>query len=60
MSNAQVGNVIHILQKNRLVQSKDQNQQIDGDLKFLTYCSIVISLFQTIFISLMLPLEVYW
>ena len=50
MSNSQEGNVIHILQKkNRLVQSKGQKQQIDGDLKFLTYCSIVIFSFSNHF-----------
>ena len=31
LRNSQVGYVIHILQKNRLVQSKGQRQQIDGD-----------------------------
>ena len=35
---SQVGNVIHILQKTRLVQSKGQRQQIDSDYKFLTCC----------------------
>ena len=32
--NSQVGNVIHILQKPRLVQTKGQRQQIDGDYNF--------------------------
>ena len=44
-----IGNVIHILQNPRLVQSKGQRQQIDGDYKFLTCCSIVIFSFSNHF-----------
>ena len=47
--NSQVGNVIHILQKPRLFQSKGQRQQIDGDYEFLTCCSIVIFSFSNPF-----------
>ena len=54
----QVGNVIHILQKPRLVQLKGQRQQIDGDYKFLT-CFVVFT-FSNHFIPLLLPMAVYW
>ena len=62
--NSQADKVFHIQQKkNRLVQSNDQRQQIDGDYKLLTCYSIVISFLSNHsnhFISLLLPLEVYW
>ena len=48
--NSQVGNVIHVLQKTRLVQPKDKRQQIGGDYKFLTCSSIVIFSFLNHFI----------
>ena len=50
LRNSQVGNVIHILQKPRLVQSKGQRQQIGSDYKFLFCCSIVIFSFSKHFI----------
>ena len=62
-----IGNVTHkkemyfiFYEKPRLVQSKGQRQQIDGNYKFLTCCSIGIFSFSNHFISLLLPLEVYW
>ena len=53
LRNSPGGYEIHILQK-QISPIKGQRQQIDGDYKLLTCCSIVIFSFSNHFISLLL------